>query len=1370
MEAPGPTSSGLWGSKMPAPEKSSKVMIRDYPHRAIAIVSHSYALIFRHSHTTSANGSSTSVASARSRGGTAKCMVEFSRVSKQLLADYRPLTPRPIYGTLGLISINQDVFLCVITQASRVAMLRPGETVERIRSVEFFCLNTSEYDDILSVADPWDSEHDTSSTYGQGLSRREAPIEHPCQELQKLLSNGSFYYSTDFDLTNRLQDRPPDAATFNIDQFDESFLWNSFMIQPLVQFRSRLLAHEREALDASWILTSAIRGFCSTMTIPQSTAPLRSVKSGMPSYLSVISRLSCRRAGTRFNSRGIDDDGNVANFVETETIFWSPSGVVFSYAQVRGSVPVFWEQAAGLLPGHQKITITRSLDGAQPAFNKHFEDLEQSYGAVHVVNLLSRAKESEVELSQYYQAGLQHCPLSHAGEKSGQDHALLTSTEYDFHAETKGPSGYEAAQQIRRKIENSADGFAYYLAEEMDDSPDEKHHTGGHRRYVVVLQQEGVFRTNCLDCLDRTNLIQTIISQMAVESFLGHRAEHAAPDFWMRHSTLWADNGDNLSRIYAGTGALKSSFTRHGKMSLAGAIADARKSATRLYINNFADKGRQNTIDMLLGRIYGQSPVILYDPINDFVTSELNKRRAEFSSSEAVHIWVGTFNLNGRTTGIDHDLSPWLSPAALGTVQPEIFVVGFQEIVELSPQQIMNSDPSRKQQWEKAVRRALNARAGIQEGEQYVLLRSGQLVGAALCVFVKRSVLPHIKNVEGSIKKTGLSGMAGNKGAVAIRLDYDSTSMCFVTAHLAAGFPNYDERNRDYATIHHGLRFQRNRGIDDHDSVIWLGDFNYRIGLSREDTMALIKRGDLESLYANDQLNLQMVAGLAFPFYSESRINFMPTYRFDIGTDTYDSSEKQRIPAWTDRILRKGNNVHQLVYDAATALKFSDHRPVYAIFECMVNMIDESERDRISHELYSLRKSDVGNAGANTTEGDTDDEDLMGYDAIEPGLPPASSDRRKWWLDNGKPARSQVRPPGPNSILNPNRPGNPFVPTDEPDWIEVPNPRRRKESESSLSTSPFEHIDHAMASGYAAGAGPRRLPPPYNQSQGSIHVKPADSAKRGPPAPPPRRQTGAPTKAPSKPVLNSPSTKPLPPPRTSTAPNIGQVIAPARQDNPGTFVQPEKPPTARSRTPAAPPRSASAASRTPAISQLAKSKSPPPPVAKKPAHLATSPPSKNADSLRHAADEGTAPRMGAQGRASVSLRSVASKYAIDYESSPDRDTARTSPPPKPPRRTATAATVPAAARPSPAPAPNPSARRKSATTVTPVKTMSAGAAGLGGMTGGGREEKPRVATRKPSVPIKPTVVGAAKGPAAGVNLMDDDASGSMGSWKPLKPA
>lgn len=128
----------------------------------------------------------------------------------------------------------------------------------------------------------------------------------------------------------------------------------------------------------------------------------------------------------------------------------------------------------------------------------------------------------------------------------------------------------------------------------------------------------------------------------------------------------------------------------------------------------------------------------------------------------------------------------------------------------------MNSDPTRKQLWERSVKSTLDAHAERVGGERYVLLRSGQLVGAALCIFVKASVLHNIKNVEGSVKKTGLSGMAGNKGAVAIRFDFASTPICFVTAHLAAGFSNYEERNRDYETIYRGLRFQRNRGIEDH--------------------------------------------------------------------------------------------------------------------------------------------------------------------------------------------------------------------------------------------------------------------------------------------------------------------------------------------------------------------------------------------------------------------------------------------------------------------------------------------------------------------------------------------------------------------------
>ena len=212
------------------PDKSSELYIRDYPHRSIAIVTSTHALILRYSQAASESASNNSSHTnlPRARGGAAdsiaaKCMVEFTPVSEKLLRDYRSLTPQPVYGTLGLMAVNNEVFLSVITNASRVASVRPGETIERIGSVAFYCLSSDNYDDVVpldalegdagaprSSYDPYSdtrSVSDQMGPYGQGLGRREVAMEHPCHELRNLLSNGTFYYSTDFDLTNRVQDR-----------------------------------------------------------------------------------------------------------------------------------------------------------------------------------------------------------------------------------------------------------------------------------------------------------------------------------------------------------------------------------------------------------------------------------------------------------------------------------------------------------------------------------------------------------------------------------------------------------------------------------------------------------------------------------------------------------------------------------------------------------------------------------------------------------------------------------------------------------------------------------------------------------------------------------------------------------------------------------------------------------------------------------------------------------------------------------------------------------------------------------------------------------------------------------------------------------
>lgn len=118
-----------------------------------------------------------------------------------------------------------------------------------------------------------------------------------------------------------------------------------------------------------------------------------------------------------------------------------------------------------------------------------------------------------------------------------------------------------------------------------------------------------------------------------------------------------------------------------------------------------------------------------------------------------------------------------------------------------------------------------------------------------------------------------------------------------------------------------------------------------------------------------------------------------------------------------------------------------------------MSIVDEGIRESLSREIYEKRRAEVDSTEAGLD--DSDDEDLIGYDPIEPGLPPASSDKRKWWLDNGRPARSDLKPPQPGAIPNPNRPSNPFAPTDEPDWVTVPRMPPRPPSLSSISSLPL---------------------------------------------------------------------------------------------------------------------------------------------------------------------------------------------------------------------------------------------------------------------------------------------------------------------------
>lgn len=110
-----------------------------------------------------------------------------------------------------------------------------------------------------------------------------------------------------------------------------------------------------------------------------------------------------------------------------------------------------------------------------------------------------------------------------------------------------------------------------------------------------------------------------------------------------------------------------------------------------------------------------------------------------------------------------------------------------------------------------------------------------------------------------------------------------------------------------------------------------------------------------EVLVSNDQLKWSMKNGFIPPYFTEAEIHFQPTYKYDEGCDTYDTSKKRRTPGWTDRILHVGNGTHPLTYGCVQDLRISDHRPVFGSFVVDIDCEDIPHPEYNEHGNHELQ-------------------------------------------------------------------------------------------------------------------------------------------------------------------------------------------------------------------------------------------------------------------------------------------------------------------------------------------------------------------------------------------------------------------------------
>lgn len=873
---------------------------------------------------------------------------------------YIEIKSRIHHGLLGLVAINSDIFVAIITGVQKVGFPRwtlqngqivPSENVFKVLEVDFHSLDLPIYDHLhLEV---------TEQNYEKLIH------EHPCGSLKKLFSDGTFYYSRDFDISNVLKNHGlSHSLDYTIDNQDMNYIWNASFISEVINWRSRIPAQEKELIGSEFF-TFLMRGFYKTAIVEETE---------VPSTVTLISRISAESKQQALELVGIDEHGRVSDFMETEVIV-TTEAFIFSYTQVSGNVPLFWEVVDGQLLHGRKLKLTKSVEQSQAAFDRHFDNLASKYGVASVVNLVKSRSESQELMASVYKG----CAVA-KGIK-------LTNVEIGSGFLNKTP--HKLLYMLKQDLYEFG-AFAYDI-----------------KRGIYIGKQTGVLRVSAFDSVERTTTAERLISREVLELTTGELpgVEITSP-LVKAHDRLWSENNYWLETTYAKNAKNPSKYRK------------------------------------VYGKLFN-SRVKIHDPLHATISQYLRLRRGSYTYEKDITIFAGTFNIGGKLPS--DDISEWICPPEVHdeTSFPEIFVIGLEEMVELTPGHILSTDPFVKQYWEKKMLNVLN---NAKADKKYGCVWSSQLGGVLLMLFVSESEYQKVKHVEGDMKKTGFGGMTSNKGAVAVSFKYSATKFCLLVSHLAAGLENVEQRHNDYKTIVKNIRFSRGLRIKDHDVIIWMGDFNYRILMPNDEVRKMIAAGEFSKLLEKDQLNQQMIAGEAFPYYHEMEINFPPTYKFDPGTKTYDTSEKMRIPAWTDRILSRGSSLKQLTYGCAENVLLSDHRPVYATFRARVTVLDELEKAAIAADIYQR----IAKKLANSTEKEKltllSDSSLL-LDSLEDDgtkspstpsqvaaltqnrggrLPAPSSEFKKWWIGNGKQVKVVLDVDSENYTLNPELDVNPF--------------------------------------------------------------------------------------------------------------------------------------------------------------------------------------------------------------------------------------------------------------------------------------------------------------------------------------------------------
>lgn len=282
--------------------------------------------------------------------------------------------------------------------------------------------------------------------------------------------------------------------------------------------------------------------------------------------LRLVSRRSWRRTGARYLCRGSDSQGYVSNYVETEQIVYgtAENGRERSVAhlQVRGSIPLMWEHVLG-----RRYAPPIRIDSAR-VFGAADRILEQKYGDVLYLNLI-RDTGYEKMLYDLYERELARNRKRCVHFNFSQEGGLLEGA---------------SREKFLGLVGDAVASFGFLGPE---------------------TRQTGVVRTNCIDCLDRTNITQFILGSIVfAKQTAQFRADRECLYTHLKH--LWHENGNMLSQQYSGSSALKTYLLSSRPQGVSGRLRDGFMSLKRYFVNRLCHGSLQTTYDILTTECEGR--------------------------------------------------------------------------------------------------------------------------------------------------------------------------------------------------------------------------------------------------------------------------------------------------------------------------------------------------------------------------------------------------------------------------------------------------------------------------------------------------------------------------------------------------------------------------------------------------------------------------------------------------------------------------------------------------------------------------------------------------------------------------------------------